>query len=86
MEKRNARAATKVRDVFLQEEMPLTLAYIASKTALKAPEVSMALCYLRRQRWLTRELIANNSGKGRKQVWIYKYHPQRLNAVECAST
>lgn len=73
-----ANAASKVRDLFANKTDALTLSQIAQETDLKAPEISMALCYLRRNRYLTRELIANDSGKGRKQIWSYIYHPDRV--------
>lgn len=79
MENKSANALVKVRSVFLSEEMPLTLTYIAQKTSLKSPEVSMALCHLRKQRYVTRKLVANH-GKGRKNVWAYYYHPERIAA------
>lgn len=80
MEKQSSNALIKVRAVFLKEDMPFTLSAIAQKTGLKSPEVSMALCHLRKQRYVTRTLIANHSGKGRKSVWAYYYHPNRIAA------
>ena len=77
MEKKSSNALVKVRAAFIQEGMPLTLATLVMKTELKSPEVSMALCHLRKQRYVTRELIANH-GKGRKNVWSYYYHPDRI--------
>jgi len=82
MEKKSSNALVKVRAVFLSEDMPFTLAVLAQKTNLKAPEVSMALCHLRKQRYVTRRLIANHSGKGRKSVWAYYYHPLRVSVSE----
>lgn len=79
MEKQSANALTKVRAVFIAEDMPFTLSTLAQKTGLKSPEVSMALCHLRKQRYVTRQLIANHSGKGRKSVWAYYYHPGRVS-------
>jgi len=38
----------------------------------------MALCYLMKMRYLTRELTNNTTPKSRKQVWLYTYHPIRL--------
>lgn len=70
-------ALTTVRKIFIDSETPLTLTEIASKSNLKAPEISMALCHLRQHRYVTREQVAN-SGKGRKEVWQYEYHPNRI--------
>jgi len=72
-------ALSTVRKIFIDSEKPLTLTEIAAKTNLKAPEISMALCHLRQHRYLTREQV-QNSGKGRKQVWSYEYHPNRIGA------
>lgn len=41
-------------------------------------DISTALCYLQRRRYLSRELIPNPNPKGRKQVYLYTYHPERL--------
>jgi predicted transcriptional regulator len=72
-------AASQVRNVFIEAQKPMTLSEIAQITDLKAPQISMALCYLRRQKYLTRELIAN-TGKGRKNIWQYEYHSNRTGA------
>ena len=76
MEKQGA--ASKVRAAFIQEQTPLTLFDIALKTNLKSPQISMALCYLLRQRYLSRILVNNPHNKGRKEVWLYEYHPSRI--------
>ena len=73
-------AATTVRNAFIGAEKPMTLSEIATKTNLKASEISMALCHLRKNRYLSRELIANAAGKGRKNVWQYQYHADRTGA------
>lgn len=71
-----ANAANTVHSFFKTSDKPLTLNEIKSATELRANEISMALCYLRRQGYLTREL-APNSNKGRKQIWQYTYHSDR---------
>ena len=77
-----ANAANKVKEVFISANKPLTLTQIKElQPSLHGSEVSMALCYLRRQRWLTREKI-DNPNEGRNTVWLYRYHPQRLDTVE----
>jgi predicted transcriptional regulator len=73
-------ALSTVRKIFIDSEKPLTLSEIAAKTNLKAPEISMALCHLRQHRYVSREQVANDSGKGRKQVWSYEYHADRSGA------
>lgn len=72
-------ASSKVRQVFKSHNTVLTLAQILEQTPdLKGSEVSMALNYLMRQRYLTRKQIPNKSNIGRKQVWEYTYHIKRL--------
>jgi hypothetical protein len=67
-----ANAARKVRE-HLRENPLQTLVQIKSALIdLKSSEISMALCYLNRKGYLTRELIANEN-IGRKQVWKYQF-------------
>lgn len=81
MEKTGANALVKVRKVFLENQKPMTLTEIRENTGLKSPEVSMALCHLMKFRYLTRERIPNViTGKARKMVWSYEYHPDRVAA------
>lgn len=78
--KRNSNAASKVRQSFINSPNPLTLVDIKKlHPDLLPSEISMALCYLRRQKYVSREQVKQDeSAKGRKQVWQYTYHPQRL--------
>lgn len=69
-------AANKVHSFFKSSDKPLTLHEIKTATELRANEVSMALCHLRKQGYLTRELAKNTIGN-RKQVWEYIYHSDR---------
>lgn len=82
-----ANAAIRVRDVFRSAKQPLTLADINNALPdLKPSQVSMALCYFRKQRYLTREQVANEKNKGRKQVWLYTFHDVKLpKSVEVAN-
>ena len=68
-----ANAATKVRKAFIDADKPMTLSEIKAVTDLRSSEISMALCYLTKWRYLTREIIGNE-GAGRKKVWSYTYH------------
>ena len=71
-------AASKIRAVFKEATFPLTITDIRERCPdLKATEISMALCYLRRQKYLTRELVKSPLSYGRKEVWAYTYHAQR---------
>ena len=73
-----ANASSKVKEVFKSTQRPMTLNEIQKAIPdLKASEISMALCYFMRQRYLTREHVANTS-TGRKKVWLYHFHNQRL--------
>jgi hypothetical protein len=72
-------ASIKVKEVFKAAQCALTLKDI--KTALpelKASEISMALCYFRKGRYLSREPIDNENKLGRKKVWLYHFHTTRL--------
>ena len=72
-------ASSKVRNLFRNHNPVLTLSQIHEQaTDLKGSEISMALCYLMRQRYVTRKLIPNTSTAGRKNVWEYTYHTKRL--------
>lgn len=74
-----ANASNKVRDTFLSENRPLTLTQIKQmQPSLQGNEISMALCYLYRQRWVSRERIKNPQ-EGRKTVWLYRFHSERLD-------
>lgn len=74
-----AKAALTVKQVLQEHSGQITLAQIMSKAPqLKASEVSMALCYLMKMRYITRELTENKTPKSRKQVWLYTYHANRL--------
>lgn len=77
--KRSSNAASKVRAVFVNSTKPLTLPDLKESCPDLLPsEISMALCYLRRQKYVSREQVEHDSTRGRKKVWQYTYHPQRL--------
>lgn len=74
-----ANAAKKVRVAFVECQEPLTIHKLRGLLPdLRANEISMALAYLKNQRYLTREQINNPHDKGRKFVWIYRYHAERV--------
>lgn len=73
----------KVREVFQAAQAPLTLTDIkVAMPELKSSQISMALCYFMRQRYMTRKEIENEQSKGRKKVWLYTFHETRLPAAE----
>jgi hypothetical protein len=74
-----ANAATKVRDIFQLTQRPMTLTEIRqAQPDLKASQISMALCYFMKQRYMTREQVQNDQSRGRKQVWKYTYSDTKL--------
>ena len=74
-----ANAAKKVKSLLQANPVGLTLAEIKNQIPdLKANEISMALCYLMRMRWLSREPVKNAKTMGRKNVYTYTFHPERL--------
>ena len=73
-----ANAANKVRQTFIDKGVSQTLQNIREANLdLKPNEISMALCYLRKARHLSRDLVESTS-KGRKLVWLYTYHHTKL--------
>jgi predicted transcriptional regulator len=74
-----ANAASKVRSIFKSADNALTLTDIRQALPeLKSSQISMALCYLMRQRYMTRKQIKNEQSRGRKTVWLYTYYEQKL--------
>ncbi len=74
-----ANAATKVRDIFQLTQRPMTLTEIRqAQPDLKASQISMALCYFMKQRYMTREQVQNDQSRGRKHVWKYTYSDTKL--------
>jgi hypothetical protein len=70
-----ANAATKVRDLFQLTQRPMTLTEIRkAQPDLKASQISMALCYFMKQRYMTREQIKNEMSRGRKNVYVYTFY------------
>ncbi len=81
-EKRSSNAVAKIRVLFQSTVGPLTLKDIRDKIPdLKSSEISMALCYFLRQRYVTRAKVENKSPKERKQIWEYTYSDTKLAEV-----
>jgi len=81
-----ANAANKVRQTFIDKSVSQTLQNIREANPdLKPNEISMALCYLRKARHLSRDLVESTS-KGRKLVWLYTYHHTKLPKDQYASS
>lgn len=74
-----ANAAKKVKSLLQANPVGLTLAEIKNQIPdLKANEISMALCYLMRMRWLSREPKKNEKVMGRRNIYTYTFHAERL--------
>lgn len=74
-----ANAASKIKQIFQSANGPLTLTDIRQALPeLKSSQISMALCYFMRQRYMTREQIKNEQSRGRKNVWLYTYYTEKL--------
>jgi len=73
-------ATNKLRATFTANPRPLTSNEIKKLCPdLKPSEISMALSYLKGARYVTRDLIPNPTKMARKEVWLYRYHPERLD-------
>lgn len=67
-----ANAARKVREHLRENPIQTLLQIKSALIDLKSSEISMALCYLRKKDYLTREPIKNLEN-GRKLVWQYQF-------------
>ena len=76
-------ATVKIRALFKSQAKPYTITQIKQVyPELKANQISMVLCYLMRQRYLSREAIKNPQEQGRELVYQYTYHSERLPKSE----
>jgi DNA-binding transcriptional regulator GbsR (MarR family) len=73
-------AAALTRKTFIESNKKLMLSDIATITGLQRSEISMSLNYLMKNRYLSRELVPATNTKGRKTVWLYQYHAERIPA------
>lgn len=73
-----ANSVQKIRTLFEAVNQPLTLNEIKRYIPdLKSSEISMAMCYLRRQRYVYKTLV-DNKNLGRKRVFQFHYSKMRL--------
>lgn len=77
-ERNRLNAASKVRKKFVENKSPLTMNEIYKGTDLEYPAISMAISYLMRQKYVSRESISNPLPMGRRTIWQYTYHSDRL--------
>lgn len=73
-----AKSVQKLRILFEQQNKPMTVTEIKELTGLKASEISMGLCYLKRQNYLYRTIVPNKT-HGRKNVYLNHYSRTKLN-------
>lgn len=67
-------AANKVRTLLSNTPHRMTFSQVRKELPeLLENEVSMALCYLLRKGFVSREQVPNPINKGRKMVWEYKF-------------
>ena len=72
-------ATSTIRTMFEAQQKPLTMPEILPLVPeLKKNEVSMALCYLMKTGYLSRERVDRLGTRGRKEIWKYSYHAERL--------
>jgi hypothetical protein len=75
-------AASKLRTLLKTKTEPVTITAIKEVyPELKASQISMALCYLMKNRYLTRQKVPSNASRGRKEIWSYTYHAEKLPLV-----
>lgn len=75
----SSQSVTQVKKVFMDRKEPLTLSDLGKECLGIYPnQLSSALCYLMRARWVTREKRENPDNRGHKTIWVYTYHPERL--------
>ena len=71
-------ATSTLRAIFAKQ-VPLTMPEILNLAPdLKKNEVSMALCHLLKQGYLSREKVDRQGNRGRKEIWRYTFHENRL--------
>ena len=74
------KAVSSIRYTFIEQSKPMTLTELKDKLPyLKSSEISMALCYLLKQRYVTRQKIENPIKNHRKTVYIYTYSAEKLS-------
>jgi hypothetical protein len=75
-----ANATATLRALFDSNNVPLTMPDILNLAPqLRKNEVSMALCHLLKLGYLSREKVDRKSLRGRKEIWQYTFHAQRIN-------
>ena len=80
MEKKKG-AVLNIRELFTNLNQPMTLNQINKNLPeLKASEIGMAMAYLYKQRYVTREKV-DSLATGRKQCFLYTYSQTKIPKV-----
>jgi predicted transcriptional regulator len=78
-----ANAAATLITVFRENEGVFTMQDLMPLAAsLRKNEISMALCYLLKQGYLSRQKVDRQGSRGRKEVWAYTFHADRQRSKE----
>ena len=71
-------ASNTLLTLFRESDGPLTMhELLPMAESLKKNEISMALCYLTKQGYLSREKVERRGNRGRRQIWSYTFHADR---------
>jgi hypothetical protein len=71
-------ASSTLMTIFRESKEPLTMhELLPLAESLKKSEISMALCYLLKQGYLSREKVERRGTRGRKEIWCYQFHADR---------
>jgi hypothetical protein len=71
-------ASSTLMTIFRESSEPLTMhELLPMAESLKKNEISMALCYLLKQGYLSREKVERRGTRGRKEIWLYTFHADR---------
>jgi len=70
-------ALVEVRKAFVDAGKPMTVTDLIEITNLKASKISMALCHLKKHKYLSRKQVERKAKMGRRVVWEYQYHADR---------
>jgi len=80
-------ASSTLLTVFKENNVPLTMHEIMPMVpTLRKNEISMALCYLLKQGYLSRQRIDRLGTRGRKEIWQYQFHADRQRKVSNEQT
>jgi len=77
---------SRIRQAFREQKRPMTLTDIREVIPdMQRTQISMAMCYLMRQKYVIREKVPTSINAGRKEVWQYTYNDERYVERKYAS-